>query len=283
MALLKAQSNFVGSNQKDYDVKRNRFLSSYDQKTEFVKDGMIYCKKCRTPKLCDMPERKFITRCVCDCEDKAWYEERAKKEREEIYYAFAEKRKAVHSVSKNFQSASFYRLDLRKDEESMETIGRCENFCNGFANRLKDGKGIWLHGGVGIGKTYLAACIFNSLESQHYRCVFTSATTVFSALKGQYGREENSVMQMLEWADVVFIDKIDEAFMIPSESVYASKKLGEIVRERFENNNPTVIIGENTILDFCAKKNISQSNVDIMLVSMVQLRLNGENRRLKKN
>ena len=90
-------------------------------------------------------------------------------------------------------------------------------------------------------------------------------------------------MQMLEWADVVFIDKIDEAFMIPSESVYASKKLGEIVRARFENNNPTVIIGENTILDFCAKKNISQSNVDIMLVSMVQLRLNGENRRLKKN
>ncbi len=282
MALLKAESPIPRNTRSDYEKKKKFLLSNFNGKSEYVREGMIYCKQCNGQKLYDSPERNFVIRCACDCEDADWQTEREKKEREYGFREFAERRKVLHTIGRVYREASFYRIEPRIDDESNETLFRCEMFCNRFDEVLRSGKGIWLYGGIGSGKTYLAASMLHRIESAMRKCIFTHATTVFSALKSSYGQNEGIVMGVLREAEAVFIDQVDEAFMTTTESVTACKKLSEIVRMRYEDKKPTVIIGENSILDFSSKKNISESSVDVMISSMVQLRLCGKNRRAEQ-
>ena len=57
--------------------------------------------------------------------------------------------------------------------------------CQAFADQLPHGgqKTLLLHGGSGLGKTYLLECIGNEARSKGVECLFTSAHDLFMALK----------------------------------------------------------------------------------------------------
>lgn len=71
------------------------------------------------------------------------------------------------------------------DVTQREYMGIVKKRCQAFAEQLPHGglKTLLLHGGSGLGKTYLLECIGNEARNRGVECLFTSAHDLFMALK----------------------------------------------------------------------------------------------------
>ena len=72
MALVEVGKYLPIHTREHYEAKRPLEYAKFDSRTEYMKDGMIRCKKCHMPKVADFPEYNFVTKCCCKCEQEAW-------------------------------------------------------------------------------------------------------------------------------------------------------------------------------------------------------------------
>lgn len=74
MALVRA-GDCVDSKKRtieDYELCKRKVLAQPLLPTEYLKDGMIRCKRCHMPKIFDDPAHFRFTKCCCKCEQEAW-------------------------------------------------------------------------------------------------------------------------------------------------------------------------------------------------------------------
>lgn len=273
-------------NLEKYEERKNRYLSTIDEQNEYVLFGKIYCKHCKTEKSLDMPEYFFYTKCSCDCERKRALEEERRKERLERMKVYQEINR--HTLPTEVYGASFYGIVDSKSSANYITIcERCEKFCHNFQSVKQSGRGIWLYGGFDTGKTYLAAAILKTLQSDGVLCTFTTMERILEDLKATYNgsatETEQSVMAKYAKVDCLILDDFNgiKSSRKGAEN-WAADRFCEIIKRRYEQHLPTVITSRDSIRELATNGLLPREIVDKLINKMVLMQLTENQRRAKQ-
>lgn len=269
----------------EYYAKRKAYwLSTINERIERTAGGRIYCNFCGKEKSLDIPERNFYTKCACDCERRREEQEEMRRDRIEktkMYQALNER-----TLPAEVRGASFFGIVSAKSSENyINVCERCEKFCHNFQAVKQSGRGIWLYGEFDTGKTYLAAAILKTLQSEGVLCTFTTMERILEELKATYSNTatttEQGVMASYAKVDCLILDDFT-GIKSSRKGVenWASDRFCEIIKRRHEQHLPTVITSRKSIRDLATDGLLPREIVDKLVNKMVAMQLTENQRRV---
>lgn len=152
--------------------------------------------------------------------------------------------------------------------------------------RVEDGRGLYLHGDVGVGKTWSACQICRAWAERGREFLFRSSLDLLTAIRSTYEGRESEAAVMREFAEVPLLVVDDLGKEVPT--AWALSKLFDIVNKRYESRLPTVFTSQydpKRMGDLIARsgdRDVAYAIVSRIIESCDVLPLNGENRRLRR-
>lgn len=145
------------------------------EKDEYIKDGLIFCKTCKTARQYWFEwkgqKKPWNKRCDCQQEkDDAEEKERERLERETRIAAL--RQRAI-------PNPTYRTFTFEADDGKTPRITEiCKNYVNKFNEFQKFGGGLLLWGSVGTGKTFYSMCIANALVDKGVQLYCTTLATI---------------------------------------------------------------------------------------------------------
>ena len=125
---------------------------------EEIIDGFIYCKNCKTARMCFLEEFKTTCPCVCKCQQEAYKKQKQLEEKQKQFEKYNNLIKQS-LLNPKFKNLTFETLDLEGADETFLTAKkRCEVFVEKWNQVREEGLGFYIYGNSGIGKTALTVC-----------------------------------------------------------------------------------------------------------------------------
>lgn len=109
--------------------------------------------------------------------------------------------------------------------------------------RFKDGRGTYLYGAPGRGKTWAAACCVRLAVGQGRRCKLTTAKALLDAVKAEWDGGERDVLLRAERYDLLALDDLGMERPTP----WAMETLSGLIDARVSAGLPTVITSNYSI------------------------------------
>lgn len=260
-----------------YAQRKEYWLSTIDEKNEYVVYDKIYCKHCRKEKSLDMPDHFFYTKCSCDCERQRLAVEEKRKERAERLRAYQVVNE--RTLPAEVKGASFSRcVDETSSKNYITVCERCERFCRKFQAVKQSGTGIWLYGGFDTGKTYLAVAILKALQAEGVLCTFTTMDRILEELKATYNNSatatEQDVMSKYVGVECLILDDFTGIKTgKKGADNWAADRFCEVIKRRHDKLLPTVITCRDSIRDLATEGLLPREIVDKLVNKMVPLLL----------
>jgi DNA replication protein DnaC len=245
---------------------------------DYIKDGLLHCGKCNTPKQCRVPNpfkagQVDIRHCICKCrvEELKAEEERRKQAKR------AERIKDMRRIG--FQDAEMQNWTFEKDDGANKKImDVMRNYVQNFTRMKEDGKGLLLYGTVGTGKTFASACVANALIDMGYPCLMTNFKKIANTLMGMYDGKQNYI-DGLNRFDLLIIDDLASE----RNTEYMNEVVQEIVDSRYRAGLPLIITTNLTADEIKHPAEISKQRTYSRLLEMcLPLEVKGQDRRKKK-
>ena len=149
---------------------------------EYIKDDVLYCANCNTPKA--MPDlidqNGNLVMCACECRDRRNREDEAEERKWKLLQKIAQL-KEISLMDERYSKVSF-ETSARGTDEYEKAVGVCKDYCTNARQNFKDGKGLFIYGNTGTGKTHLTACMANDLLEQGYKIKFTNINRIIDLI-----------------------------------------------------------------------------------------------------
>ncbi|RHD74834.1 cell division protein ZapE [Olsenella sp. AM30-3LB] len=133
----------------------------------------------------------------------------------------------------------------RRFRSALPSDATCAAFAMGY--RHGSGEGLYIHGGVGTGKTYNAAGVASVLLDRGERVVFTTSIELFSAIQGTFdgsaSAQTASVKRRYLACEVLVLDDLGKE----SQSAWTLMTLFELLNARYEGMRSTVVTSQYTM------------------------------------
>lgn len=238
--------------------KKNIALHSMD----YVKDGLLYCYKCNSPK--QRVERSMIVPMLCECGAKEYKEQE-------------HKNKVLKLRENGIPDKRLYACTFANDDgKHTETTTLARLYVDNFNEHYKEGKGLLLFGDVGYGKTFTALCIANALIDRGISCKFTDFPTILREWEGQYGHKDD-YLRRLNACDCLVIDD----FGTERKTEYAQEVVFSVINTRLNSGLPFIITTNTPKSEFINPTDISQRRiVSRLLGASIAHECKGRDRRL---
>ena len=254
------------------EARANEAIKTEDG--DFIKDGLLHCGKCGTPKQCrvQLLGKIISPKCLCKCEA-----ERIKQEEEaERQKAFTERIKKYRKMG--FPESQMQDWTFENDDRSNEKLSNmAKRYVDNFVEFSKDGKGLLLYGGVGTGKTYIACMIANALIDKGYPVLVTNFARVLSTLQSTFDKQE--YLDSLNQFRLLVIDDLG----VERDTSYAKELVYQIVDSRYRSGLPMIITTNLTMQELATESNIADKRVyDRIIERCFPVEVTGESRRMKK-
>lgn len=154
--------------------------------TYLAEDGLLHCSRCgeAIEEIIDVPLKgKRKVRFICSC-IKAGIEAYENSIRQE---EIDRKRKICFGKSSNLYSHRFE----NDDRTRIDISNTMQAYVQNFTEHWREGKGVLLHGPVGTGKTFMAACVANALLDDNRRVFMGNLTAMVNTMNATFdGRQE---------------------------------------------------------------------------------------------
>lgn len=247
---------------------------------EFLNEGLIYCKKCFTPRICFSEDGEYSARCLCSCQ--------AQKEKQKEILAIEEKKllkisefKKNSLLGKRYENSQFESLDLNRPQSFLNAVKRCKKFCENWHIVKESGSGIYFFGSTGTGKTELTACIANNLISKFVPVLVTNFLEISKRLRDAYSKgdiTECDIIQKLVDIDLLIIDDLGAEKIVKygDKDSFMQEKIYDIINRRYINKMPTLFTSNYSIEQLMKERGIEQRTVDrISEMSTAVIKLEG--------
>lgn len=242
---------------------------------DYIKDGLLFCGKCHTPKqievvICGKAVRPY---CLCKCGEEAENEKQRK-----IKETFRRE-----EIERNRHSG-FLDIDMigctfdRDDEANPKISGIAQRYVEHFDIMRKQGKGLLMFGGTGTGKSFMAACIANALIDQGYKCLVTNFPRIINELTGLFEGKQAYINDLNRYALLVIDD-----LAIERDTEYTAEIIQNVIDSRYRANLPLIVTTNLQIEDILHPKDIRRQRLFSRLKEMCLLiEVTGLDRRDKK-
>lgn len=233
--LGKIIGDLIDKNRENVETKNGDYINP--------DDGLLYCGKCGEPKEGYVNVADFMVRNGYDKQIKMWHPCKCDRERQE-----EEKRQ------KREYEKSFYIRELRKNslmddqftDKTFETFKTdannakafkvCKRYVEHFDEMFEKNQGLIFYGGVGTGKSFMAACIANSLLDKAYPVIMTSLVKLLENSQGFKGIEEAMINHLCNVKLLVLDDLGAER-----STDFALEKVYDIIDSRYRVKKPMII------------------------------------------
>ena len=194
-------------------------------------DGLDYCSKCHSPRQILLPKafmgKDFKANIMCDCE-------REKYEKEEAERRESERRAAIfHYRSICFHEKRMWEWTFANDDGTNPLMSKAKAFAENWDEIRKKRAGLILFGGVGSGKTYMAAAIANALLDKGYKVLMRD----FAEISNISVFDSEEYMLSLSGYDLLILDDLGAE----RRSEFAMQNVFNAVNRRWESGKPLIV------------------------------------------
>lgn len=260
----------------------NRIVDGIEKNTsirpeqgDYVKDGLLYCHKCNTPKQTEVNILGRIRRpyCLCKCEQEKRDKEQAEFERQQELLRIDRLR------SMGFADSEMRKWNFDNDDGSNAKITTvAKNYVENFKEMCKKGKGLLLFGTVGTGKTFMAACIANSLIDKGYPCLVTNFARLTNTISGMYDGKQAYIDSLNNYALLVIDDLASER-----DTEYMNEIVMNIIDARYRSGQPLIVTTNLTANELKDPREVRKQRIYSRLMEMcVPIEVEGADRRKEK-
>ncbi len=232
-------------------------------------DGLLHCGKCKMPReiVVDFPFGRLQTKVNCRCDIE-------RIERDRIAY---EQRMYAEMVAENRKQA-FRQPGLaaaRFGADSDKYTEAARRFVEHFPEFQKAGKGILLYGGVGVGKTYLAACIINALLDKGYTASVTDIRSISNDLFGKTEGKQAYIDDLCR-KDIVLLDDLASE----RDTQYMNETAFTIINALYQSKVPVLVTTNLTVEQLKHPQSQAAERIYSRILEMCHpIKVEGEDRR----
>lgn len=167
-----------------------------------------------------------------------------------------------------------------EDCHDLDFIRKCKSYCDNFLNEYYEGRGLYLYGSQGRGKTTMETLIakyvamkMNPDTGRNFKVMFILFENLIQA---SYDNKE-AVNEAIYSPDLLIIDNLGSETGMNSESKYNVRLLERIIRTRDNSGVPTIISSNFTMDEIQnyygdANRDLIEKNSEIISVTGQNLR-----------
>lgn len=218
---------------------------------DYYENGLLYCGKCHTPRQMrldlfgDGDEKRVPVLCACEAAEQDAREAEDKGRREQ------QRKEAARDLAFS-DSAWKYAAFVLDDRRDSTASDKCYRYAEHFREMREANVGLMLYGAVGTGKTYLAACIANSVIDQGFRVVMASLPTLIANLG--FGNEREETMMQLARVDLLILDDVG----VERGTEYSTEQTYEIINARYKAGKPLIVTTNLTMKDIREEQSLGK-------------------------
>lgn len=199
-------------------------------------DGLLLCPVCGTPRqkrvevnLGGEP-RTVVVPVLCACELRKDDERAAREEAERTTARAKRLRDECFAVNLSLRSCTFE----ADDGDSPDLSSRCRRYADTF--NPAEPYGLLMYGGVGTGKSYMAAAVANRVIDRGFTALVTDIGTVATVMESSFGQRESNLKRILGY-DLLVIDDIGAQ----RSTEYMMQHVYSVIDGRYRQGRPMVI------------------------------------------
>ena len=164
-----------------------------------------------------------------------------------------------------------------ENAEDSKVIAAAKRYVDNFQQFKEAGQGLMFYGGVGTGKTYVAACIVNALIDEGRRCMITNFARVLNTLWS--AEEKQEYIDSFNNYELLVLDDLGAE----RRSEYAQEQVFNVIDARYRAKLPLIVTTNLDLKDLTTPQNIGNSRIyDRVLEMCHPVKVEGESRRTKK-
>lgn len=209
-----------------------------EEDTYIGDDGLLHCSKCNGKRqtvvkleIKGFPVQNRKVNCVCDCQHAARIADEERRNKEFKARRMDEIRRT------GFPADQLKQWTFEKDDGSHPKISTlAKNYVEKFEDFKNDGKGLIFYGGVGTGKTFIAAAIANALQANGVETLVTNFTNISNKLQESFDGKQ-AYMNSLNNFDLLVIDD----FGAERKTEYMQEVVFNVIDARYRAGLPMVI------------------------------------------
>lgn len=239
-------------------------------------DGLMYCGKCHTPKQCRIeipslfPDGKIVP-CLCDCRIA---QDEAEKKREQAR-KFAEKVKRIRSVCFSPGSREQHWTFETDDKRQPKISAAMHKYAEDFDLMRKEHMGLLLHGPVGTGKSFYAACIANAVMDNGIPALMTNFSRIINTMQESFEYRQQYLDDVTQYP-LLIIDDLG----IERESPFMQEQVYNIIDARGKTGLPLIVTTNIPFEDIKNPKSMQFKRIyDRVLQQCHPIKFDGPSRR----
>lgn len=212
-------------------VAKQRFEKG---ENDYIKDGLIHCSKCDTKRqtIITIEGKKITVPCMCKCRSEE-YERNEEEERQRQRKYTIDAMRTAGINDKSIRGITFN----SSTEDNTEQIRRAKTYVEKWDEVKSKGYGIILWGGVGTGKTFIAACIANELIEKFIPVMFTSLSKIIHHVNSMGFDNRDDYINDLNNYDLLILDD----FGVQRSTEYANEIVYEVIDNRYKLRKPLIL------------------------------------------
>lgn len=243
---------------------------------DYIKDGLLYCGECHTPKetlqTVNGKERKFACSCVC-ASKKREQERRKLKEQEKL--------ERIHQLRINgIQDRTVRKCTFEAGNgENKPILSRCKKYVECWPDMVTENIGLLFWGNTGNGKTFAAACIANALIDRNIPVLMTSFNKILAAVTGMFEEDRIAYIESLSEFKLLILDDLGAE----RQSQFSTELLYTVIDNRYKNKLPLIVTTNTTLNEMKNNEDMTYQRIyDRILEMCIPLHFKGESLRTQK-
>lgn len=218
---------------------------------DFVKDGLIYCGKCKTPRQVVL-DGGYKVFCNCKCRAEAYEEE----ERRELQRKREKVIRTLREVAFPTKAQTEWTFENAKEGYNDKLQDTAKKYADEFLRTKGKCKGLLLFGETGVGKSYACVCIGNEVINHGYSVLYRTLSHISRELQATYD-EQQEVFEELANVDLLILDDIGTERDTP----YMREIKYEVIDRRVAENKPMLITTNLSRETLANSKDISNQRI----------------------